>query len=188
MNLSPRGHCRVFDAKAQGTIFGRGVGMVLLKPLAAAMRDGDHIYATIRGSAINNDGALKAGFTAPSVTGQAAVIAEALANAGVGPESIGYVEAHGTGTRQGDPIEIAGLTQAYRQRTERRGYCAIGSVKSNIGHLDVASGLAGLIKTALSLQREQIPATLNFERSNPELDLPSTPFVVNASLQRWPRG
>jgi acyl transferase domain-containing protein len=188
MILSPDGHCRVFDAKAQGTIFGRGVGMVLLKPLAAALGDGDHIYATIKGSAINNDGALKAGFTAPSVTGQAAVIAEALANAGVGPENIGYVEAHGTGTRQGDPIEIAGLTQAYRQGTQRSGYCAIGSVKSNFGHLDVASGIAGLIKTALILKTGQIPASLHFERSNPEIDFPSTPFVVNTSLRPWPRG
>ena len=187
MILSPDGHCRVFDAKAQGTIFGRGVGMVLLKPLSAARRDGDHIYATIRGSAINNDGALKAGFTAPSVSGQAAVIAEALANAGVGPETISYVEAHGTGTRQGDPIEIAGLTQAYRQGTQRRGYCAIGSVKSNIGHLDVASGIAGLIKTALMLKRGQMPASLHFEESNPQIDFASTPFVVNASLRPWPR-
>ena len=188
MILSPDGHCRVFDARAQGTVFGRGVGMVLLKPLAEARRDGDHIYATIRGSAINNDGAAKAGFTAPSITGQAAVITEALANAGVGPETIGYVEAHGTGTRQGDPIEIAGLTRAYRQGTERKGYCAIGSVKSNIGHLDVASGIAGLIKTAMALKTEQIPATLHFEQSNPEIDFPSTPFVVNASLRPWPRG
>ncbi len=187
MILSPDGHCRVFDVRAQGTIFGRGVGMVLLKPLAASLRDGDHIYATIRGSAINNDGALKAGFTAPSVTGQAAVIAEALGNAGVGPEAIGYVEAHGTGTRQGDPIEVAGLTRAYRQGTQRSGYCAIGSVKSNIGHLDVASGIAGLIKTALILKTGEIPASLHFERSNPEIDFPSTPFVVNASLRRWPR-
>jgi acyl transferase domain-containing protein len=188
MILSPDGHCRVFDARAQGTIFGRGVGMVLLKPLAEARRDGDHIYATIRGSAINNDGAAKAGFTAPSITGQAAVITEALANAGVGPETIGYVEAHGTGTKQGDPIEIAGLTRAYRQGTERSGYCAIGSVKSNIGHLDVASGIASLIKTALVLKTEQIPATLHFEQSNPEIDFSSTPFVVNASLRPWPRG
>jgi acyl transferase domain-containing protein len=186
--LSPDGHCRVFDARAQGTVFGRGVGMVLLKPLSAALRDGDHIYATIRGSAINNDGALKAGFTAPSVTGQAAVIAEALANAGVGPETISYVEAHGTGTKQGDPIEIAGLTQAYRQGTQRSGYCAIGSVKSNIGHLDVASGVAGLIKTALMLKSGQLPASLHFERSNPQIDFASTPFVVNASLRPWPRG
>jgi acyl transferase domain-containing protein/short-subunit dehydrogenase len=188
MILSPDGHCRVFDARAQGTIFGRGVGMVLLKPLAHARRDGDHIYATIRGSAVNNDGAAKAGFTAPSITGQAAVIAEALANAGVGPETIGYVEAHGTGTRQGDPIEIAGLTRAYRQGTGRSGYCAIGSVKSNIGHLDAASGIAGLIKTALALKTEQIPATLHFKHSNPGIDFPSTPFVVNASLRPWPRG
>ena len=187
MILSPDGHCRVFDSGAQGTIFGRGVGMVLLKPLAVAKRDGDHIYATIRGSAINNDGAMKAGFTAPSVNGQAAVIAEALANAGVGPETIGYVEAHGTGTRQGDPIEIAGLTQAYRQGTQRSGYCAIGSVKSNIGHLDVASGIAGLIKTALMLKRGHIPATLHFEHNNPQIDFASTPFVVNASLRPWPR-
>ena len=187
MILSPDGHCRVFDARAQGTIFGRGVGMVLLKPLAAALRDGDHIYATIRGSAINNDGSLKAGFTAPSVNGQAAVIAEALANAGVGPETISYVEAHGTGTMQGDPIEIAGLTQAYRQGTQLRGYCAIGSVKSNIGHLDVASGIAGLIKTALMLKRGHIPASLHFKQSNPQIDFASTPFVVNASLRSWSR-
>jgi acyl transferase domain-containing protein/ubiquinone/menaquinone biosynthesis C-methylase UbiE len=188
MILSPDGHCRVFDARAQGTVFGRGVGMVLLKPLAAALEDGDHIYATIKGSAINNDGAMKAGFTAPSAIGQAAVISEALANSGIGPDAIGYVEAHGTGTRQGDPIEIAGLTQAYRQGTERRGYCAIGSVKSNIGHLDVASGIASLIKTALTLERGQLAPSLHYERANTEIDFAASPFFVNASLRPWPRG
>ncbi len=188
MILSPDGHCRVFDARAQGTVFGRGAGMVLLKPLAAALRDGDHIYATIKGSAINNDGALKAGFTTPGVTGQAAVIAEALANAAAGPETIGYVEAHGTGTRQGDPIEIAALTQAFRQSTQRSGYCAIGSVKSNIGHLDAASGVVGLIKTALMLQHGEMPPSLHFERANPEIDFASSPFFVNASPRAWPRG
>src|SRR5581483_9260135 len=187
MILSPDGHCRVFDVRAQGTIFGRGAGMVLLKPLTAALRDGDHIYALIKGSAINTDGSLKVGFTAPSVSGQAAVIAEALGNAGVGPETIGYLEAHGTGTKQGDPIEIAALTQAYRQGTQRTGYCAIGSVKANIGHLDVAAGMAGLIKTALALERGQLPPSLHFERNNPEIDFASSPFFVNKSLRQWPR-
>ena len=186
--LSPDGHCRVFDAKAQGTIFGRGAGIVLLKPLAAAVRDRDHIYAAIKGSAINNDGSVKAGFTAPSIDGQAAVIAEALANADLDADSIGYVEAHGTGTTQGDPIEIAGLTQAFRQTTQRTGYCAIGSVKSNFGHLDVASGVVGLIKTALILDRGLIPPTLHFTQPNPGIDFASSPFVVSAQLRPWPRG
>ncbi|MGC2694592.1 MAG: polyketide synthase, partial [Candidatus Angelobacter sp.] len=142
---SPDGHCRAFDAGAQGTIFGSGVGIVVLKKLDAAIRDGDDIHAVIKGTAINNDGSFKIGYTAPSINGQAQVISEALANAGVNADTIQYVEAHGTGTPLGDPIEVQALTKAYRTQTRRKGYCALGSVKTNVGHLDAAAGVAGLI-------------------------------------------
>ncbi len=184
--LSPDGHCRAFDAGAKGTVFGSGVGVVVLRRLDDALADGDQIYSVIKGSATNNDGSSKVGYLAPSVDGQAKAIAEALSVAGVNAESIGYVEAHGTGTPLGDPVEIAALTQAFRRQTDRRGFCAIGSLKTNIGHLDTAAGVAGLIKVALALKHRQIPPSLNFERPNPAIDFDSTPFVVNARLKDWP--
>ena len=186
--VSPDGRCRTFDAKAQGTIFGSGVGVVLLKRLEDAVADGDHIYAVIKGSAINNDGSLKVGYTAPSVDRQAEVIATAQAIAGVTPETISYIEAHGTGTPLGDPIEVAALTKAFRSGTDRLGFCGIGSVKTNIGHLEIASGVAGLMKTALSLQNKVIPPTLHFTNPNPELDLENSPFYVVDKLTEWKNG
>ncbi|HTP31885.1 MAG TPA: amino acid adenylation domain-containing protein [Candidatus Acidoferrales bacterium] len=186
--VSPDGHCRTFDAKAQGTIFGSGAGVVLLKRLEEAIAEGDHIYAVIRGSAMNNDGAAKVGYTAPSVEGQAAVIAAAQASAGVHPDSIGYVEAHGTGTPLGDPIEVAALTRVFRERTGAKGFCAIGTVKTNIGHLDVASGVAGLINAANVVRYGELPPTLHFETPNPALDLPNSPFFVNTRLAGWKSG
>ncbi len=182
---SPDGHCRPFDAKAQGTIFGSAVGLVVLKRLEDAIADGDHVYAVIKGSATNNDGSLKVGYTAPSVAGQAEVIAEAQALAGLDPETISYVEAHGTGTVLGDPIEIRALTQAFRTKTTKTGFCAIGSLKSNIGHVDAASGVAGLIKTTLALKHRQIPPTLHFEHPNPDIDFANSPFYVNTTLKDW---
>ncbi|HYN20667.1 MAG TPA: type I polyketide synthase, partial [Thermoanaerobaculia bacterium] len=184
---SPDGHCRPFDARAQGTVGGSGVGVVVLKRLGDALKDGDEIDAVIRGTAINNDGGVKAGYTAPSSEGQAKVIAMAQAVAGVQPEEIGYVEAHGTATPLGDPIEIAALTRAFRAKTARRGFCALGAVKSNFGHLDTAAGIAGLIKTALVLQHGEIPPTLHFEQPNPELRLEESPFYVPATLTEWRR-
>src|SRR6185503_2612870 len=154
---SPDGRCRAFDAKAQGTIFGSGAGVVVLKRLNEALADRDNIQGIIRGSAINNDGSLKVGYTAPSVDGQAGVIAEALANAGVSADTITYVEAHGTGTPLGDPIEIQALTKAFNATTKRKGFCAVGSVKTNIGHLDAAAGIAGLIKTVQALKHKYLP-------------------------------
>ncbi|MBW4428175.1 MAG: SDR family NAD(P)-dependent oxidoreductase [Nostoc desertorum CM1-VF14] len=183
--LSPDGHCRAFDAKAKGTIIGNGVGVVLLKRLSDAIADGDHIYAVIKGSAINNDGSGKVGYTAPSVNGQAEAIAEAIALADVEPETITYIEAHGTGTALGDPIEIAALTNVFRAETEKIGFCAIGSVKTNIGHLDAAAGVTGLIKTALALQHKLIPPSLNFEQPNAEIDFANSPFYVNTKLTKW---
>jgi len=183
--LSPDGHCRPFDADAQGTVPGSGVGIVVLKRLEDAQADGDEIYAVVRGSAINNDGSLKVGYTAPGMEGQAAVIAEALAVAAVSPESIGYVETHGTGTNLGDPIEVAALSQVFQAYTAKRGYCALGAVKSNLGHLDTAAGVAGLIKTALALKHKQIPPTLHYQKPNPHIDFASTPFFVNAELTPW---
>lgn len=183
--FSPDGHCRAFDADAQGTVNGNGVGVVVLKRLADALADGDTIHAVIKGFAINNDGAHKVGYTAPSVDGQAEVIAMAQAMAGVDPETITCIEAHGTGTPLGDPIEIAALTQVFRQSTDRTGFCAIGSVKTNIGHLDAAAGIASFIKTVLSLEHRELPPTLHFRRPNPQIDFASTPFYVNASLREW---
>jgi acyl transferase domain-containing protein len=182
---SPDGHCRTFDAKGQGTIFGSGVGIVVLKRLAEALEDRDHIYAVIKGSAINNDGSLKVSYTAPSVEGQAEVIAAAQAVAGIDPETIGYIEAHGTATSLGDPIEVAALTKVFRASTQKKGFCAIGSVKSNIGHLDAAAGAAGLIKTVLALQHKMIPPSLHFEEPNPAIDFESSPFYVNVALREW---
>ena len=184
---SPDGHCRAFDARAQGTVGGSGCGLVLLKRLEDALADRDTIHAVIRGSAVNNDGSLKVGYTAPSVGGQAAAVREALAVSGVAARSIGYVEAHGTGTPLGDPIEVAALAEAFGSEVSP-GSCALGSVKGNIGHLDVAAGVAGLIKAALAVGRGLIPPTLHFERANPELRLERSPFYVNAEAREWPRG
>jgi acyl transferase domain-containing protein/surfactin synthase thioesterase subunit len=186
--LSPDGHCRAFDADAQGTIFGSGVGAVLLKELAAAVADGNHIYAVIRGSAINNDGADKVSYTASSVAGQARAMIEALLIADASPDDIAYVECHGTGTLIGDPLEIDALTRAFRTGAQRSRFCAIGSVKTNIGHLEQTAGLAGLIKTALALKRGKIPPSLNFQRPNPKIDFAASPFFVNTQCRDWPAG
>lgn len=184
--LSPDGHCRAFDEQAQGTVVGNGLGIVVLKRLEDAVADGDTIYAVIKGAAVNNDGDLKAGYTAPSVEGQVEVITEAMGLAGVSPDSIGYVETHGTGTNLGDPIEIEALTQAFRTGTDRKQFCAIGSVKSNVGHLDAAAGVAGLIKAALTVNTGQIPPSLHFERGNSRIDFENSPVFVNAKLRAWP--
>lgn len=185
--LSPDGSTRTFDARAQGTVFSDGAAVVLLKRLSDAVTDGDTIYAVIRGAAVNNDGGAKASFTAPSVDGQAAVVAAALVAADVDARSIQYVEAHGTATPLGDPVEIEALTKAYRQHTKDTGYCRIGSAKSNFGHTVIAAGATGVIKAVLSLQRELIPASLHFESPNPELRLSASPFIVNAQNTAWPR-
>ncbi len=182
---SPDGHVRAFDADANGTVFGSGGGVIVMKRLRDALADGDTIRAVIKGSAINNDGAEKAGYTAPSVNSQADAIVEALANADVGADSISYIEAHGSGTPVGDPIEMRALTKAFRTSSKRSGFCAIGSVKTNIGHLDAAAGMAGLIKTVLALQHRQIPASLNYSRPNPEIHFAATPFFVNTQLTDW---
>jgi amino acid adenylation domain-containing protein/FkbM family methyltransferase len=186
--LSPDGHCRAFDARAQGTVGGNGVGIVVLKRFADAVADGDTIHAVIRGSAINNDGSGKVGYTAPSVSGQAGVIAEAQAIAGVEPEEITYVEAHGTATPLGDPIEVQALTQAFRARTAKKNFCGVGSVKTNVGHLDTAAGIAGLIKTVLALKHKELPPSLNFEQPNPILELENSPFYINDTLRPWEHG
>jgi acyl transferase domain-containing protein/acyl carrier protein len=184
--LSPDGHCRAFDARAAGTVPGNGLGLVVLKRCQEALADGDHIHAVIRGSAINNDGSQKVGFTAPSVDGQAEAIAEALAVARFEPETVTYVQSHGTGTALGDVVEIAALRQAFD--TSKKGYCAIGSVKTNLGHLNTAAGVVGLITAVLALEHERIPPSLHFEEPNRELDLASSPFYVNTTLRHWPRG
>ena len=186
--LSPDGHCRAFDADAQGTIFGSGVGAVLLKDLAAAVADGNHIYAVIKGSAINNDGSDKVSYTASSVAGQARAMVEALQIAEVSPDDIALVECHGTGTVMGDPLEIDALTRAFRTGTERSSFCAIGSVKTNVGHLEQTAGLAALIKTALALKHGKIPPSLNFQNPNPKIDFAASPFFVNTQCRDWPKG
>ena len=183
--LSPDGHTRSFDADARGTVFSDGAAVVLMKRLSDALRDGDPIYAVIRGVAVNNDGGIKASFTAPSSAGQAAVITMALANAGVEASSISYVETHGTATPLGDPIEIEGLSQAFRPNTNERGICAIGSLKSNVGHMVMAAGAAGVIKTALALAERRLPPSINFHANNPKLDLGQSLFFVNDSLRAW---
>ncbi|HEX5876099.1 MAG TPA: type I polyketide synthase, partial [Pyrinomonadaceae bacterium] len=183
--ISPDGHCRAFDTRARGTVKGSGAGVVVLKRLADAINDRDTVHAVIKGSAINNDGAMKVGFTAPAVEGQASVIEEALALASIEPATIGYIETHGTGTALGDPVEIAALTQAFRTGTEATGFCPIGSVKTNIGHLDAAAGVASLIKTILALEHRQIPPSLNFEQPNPNIDFANSPFFVNTELRSW---
>ncbi len=185
---SPDGHCRAFDTKAAGTVPGDGVGIVLLKRLEDARADGDTIYAVIKGFAINNDGSNKIGYTAPSVEGQAEVIATAQAMAGFAPETISYIEAHGTATALGDPIEIEALTRAFGDGLPAKQFCATASVKSNIGHLDTAAGVAGLIKTALALHHETLPPSLHFESPNPKIDFANSPFYVNEKLSAWKRG
>ncbi|MBW8873686.1 MAG: non-ribosomal peptide synthase/polyketide synthase [Acidobacteria bacterium] len=183
---SPDGCCRAFDAEARGTVGGSGAGIVVLKRLEDALAHGDTIHAVLLGSAANNDGGSgKAGYTAPSVAGQAAVIAAALADAGVSPESIAYVEAHGSATPLGDPIEVAALTQAFRRGTGRTGFCLLGSVKTNVGHLDAAAGVTGLIKTVLALEHRQIPPSLHFTAPNPAIDFAASPFRVADRLTGW---
>ena len=186
--VSRDGHTRTFDADASGTVFSDGVAILALRRLSDAIADGDTVYAVLRGGAVNNDGAERASFTAPNPAGQAAVIAMAHDAAGVDARSIGYVEAHGTATPIGDPIEIDGLTRAFRRHTADTGFCAIGSVKSNVGHLVTAAGAAGLIKTALALHRETLPPTIGYVRPNPQIDFDATPFVPQATLAAWPRG
>ncbi|GHF63526.1 polyketide synthase [Kitasatospora xanthocidica] len=188
---SPDGHCRPFGAEAAGTVFGNGAGVVVLKRLADALADGDRVHAVVLGSAVNNDGANKAGYTAPGVAGQTAVIREALSVAGVAPDSIGYVEAHGTGTPIGDPIEVEALTAAFRAEQDAEppttaGWCGLGSVKSNLGHLDTAAGVTGLIKTILTVREGRIPASLHAESVNPGLGLADSPFFVPSALTDWP--
>jgi acyl transferase domain-containing protein len=182
---SPDGHCRAFDAEALGTVGGNGAGVVLLKRYEDAIADGDSVHAVIKAVALNNDGSAKVGYTAPSIEGQATVIATAQAMAGVHPDTIAYVEAHGTGTPLGDPIEIAALSQVFRASTHRVGFCALGSLKTNVGHLDCAAGIAGLIKVVLALKYRELPPSLHFRRPNPKADLARSPFYVNATLQPW---
>jgi phthiocerol/phenolphthiocerol synthesis type-I polyketide synthase E len=182
---SPDGFCRAFSADAGGLVGGDGIALVVLKRLADALADGDAIRAVIRGSAINNDGAQKVGFTAPSVEGQAAVIDEALGVADVDPATVGLVEAHGSGTALGDPVEVAALTQAFGP-VRRRQFCALGSVKTNVGHLDAAAGATGLVKAALAVERGEIPPSLHYAAPNPEIDFASSPFFVNTELRPWP--
>jgi|CZKY01.1.fsa_nt_gi amino acid adenylation domain-containing protein len=183
--VSPDGHCRAFDENADGTVFGGGAGVVVLKRLEDAVADGDSIYAVIRGFATNNDGSDKVGYTAPSVEGQANVIAMAQALAGVSPDSIGYVEAHGTGTPLGDPIEMAALTKAFRAHTKAKQFCAVGTAKTNVGHLDIAAGITGLIHAAHVVRDGVFPPTLHFQKPNPKLDLENSPFFLNSKRKEW---
>lgn len=185
MILPSDGRCKAFDANAEGTLFSDGVGIVVLKPLEAAIADGDTIHAVIKGSAINNDGGSRVGFTAPGIQGQKEVIMSAIHSAGIDPETITYVETHGTGTKIGDTVELEALKDAIN--TQKRGYCAIGTLKTNIGHLDAAAGIAGLIKTILVLKNRQIPPSLNFNSPNPDTDFIDSPFFVNTRLREWKR-
>nr|BBH88070.1 hypothetical protein KTC_28210 [Thermosporothrix sp. COM3] len=183
---SPDGHCRPFDSQAQGTVLALGgVGVVLLKPLAEAIEEGDNIHALIKSSAINNDGALRTGFAAPSIRGQMRVVAEALAVAEVEPESIRYLEAHGTGTPLGDAIEVSALTQAFRRKTKKKQFCALGSLKANFGHLGAASGIAAVLKAALALEQKVVPPLAQFSSPNPQLNLPESPFFIPTAPQPW---
>ncbi len=183
--VSADGRTRSFDASATGTVWGSGGGVVILKRLADAIADGDHVRAVVRGSAVNNDGSDKVGFSAPSAEGQAAVIAQALGVAGVDPRTITYVEAHGTATALGDPIEVSALSTVFAQHSSDIGWCGLGSVKTNIGHLGPAAGIAGVIKTVLAIEHGLIPPSLHFERPNPKLALETSPFYVNAALAKW---
>ncbi len=182
---SADGHCRAFDSKANGTVSGSGLGIVALKRLEDAIADGDYIHAVIKGTGINNDGSSKNSYTAPNVDGQAQCIAEAIEMSGVNPETITYIDAHGTGTNLGDPIEIAALNSAFRAYTDKKGFCAIGSAKTNIGHLVNAGGLVSMIKTTLAMKHRVIPASLNFEEPNPKIDFVNSPFYVNSKLSKW---
>ncbi|MFG3422746.1 amino acid adenylation domain-containing protein [Micromonospora sp. NPDC048063] len=184
--FSPDGHCRPFDADARGTIASSGVGIVVLRRLADALADGDLVHAVIRGSAVNNDGARRAGYSAPGVAGQAEVVSRALTVAGVDPRTVGYVEAHGTGTSLGDPIEVAALTEAFRRGTADTGFCALGSVKAAIGHTDAAAGVAGLIKTVLALRHRTLPPVVNLRRPNPAIDFAASPFHLPTRARPWP--
>jgi len=184
--VSGDGRCRPFDVAAGGTVFGDGVGLVVLKRADEAIRDGDHIHAVIRGFAVNNDGSTKVSYMAPSVDGQAVAITTAQALAGIDVSTIRYVEAHGTGTSLGDPIEVAALTKAFRAGTAEKNFCALSAVKGNIGHLEAASGVAGLIKAVLALKHGEIPPTLHFTGPNPRIDFANSPFYVCAALQPWP--
>lgn len=186
--ISQDGHCRAFDARAGGTVGADGAGVVVLRRLADALADGDHIHAVLRATAVNNDGSGKIGFTAPSVSGQAAAVLAAHTLSGVDPATIGYLEAHGTGTPMGDPIEISALTQAFRVGTAEKGFCRIGSLKSNLGHTDTAAGVLGLMKAALVVEHGLIPPSLHFEEPNPEIDFDSSPFTVATALTEWPDG
>jgi acyl transferase domain-containing protein len=179
------GHCRPFDQRASGTVFGHGAAVVLLKRLTDALRDGDQVLAVIRGAAVNNDGSGKVGFTAPSVDGQAQVISRAQRMAKIPAESISYIEAHGTGTPLGDPIELAALNKAFRASTSSQGFCALGTAKANVGHLDVAAGATGLIKTVLQMEHRMIPKLLHFEQPSKHLDLENSPFVIPREPRRW---
>ncbi len=184
---SADGHCRAFDAGATGTVFGSGCGVVLLKRLSDAIDDGDTIYSVIKGAAVNNDGSEKVSFSAPGVDGQAEVVALAHALAGISADTIGYVEAHGTGTPLGDPIEVAALTQAFKTTTNRKQFCGLGSVKTNVGHLEAAAGVTGLIKASLAIDRRCIPPSLHFEKPNPDIDFESSPFYMVTQLMEWPK-
>jgi acyl transferase domain-containing protein len=183
--VSPDGRCRAFDAQADGTIFSSGAGVVLLKRLEDALADRDHVYAVIKAAALNNDGALKVGYMAPSPERQAEVIATAHALADIDPGTIGYIETHGTGTPLGDPIELDGLTRAFRARTDKKGYCALGSLKTNLGHLEVAAGVSGLIKAALVVREGVMPASLHYTAPNPKIDFAASPFFVNTERRAW---
>ena len=183
--VSPDGHVRAFDAKANGTVFGSGAGIIVLKRLYDALKDHDNILAVIKGSAINNDGFEKAAYTAPGIKSQEDVVVDAISNSGITAEDISYIEAHGSGTPVGDPIEITALSKAFRKYTNKKNFCAIGSVKTNIGHLDAAAGIAGIIKTVLALQERKIPASINFEEANREINFSDTPFYVNSFLREW---
>jgi acyl transferase domain-containing protein len=185
---SPDGRCRPFDAAARGTVAGNGVGIVVLRRLSEALADGDCIHAVVKGSAVNNDGSMKVGYTAPSVEGQAAAISEALTMAGVTADSISYVEAHGTGTILGDPVEVAALKQVFGAHTHKKGFCALGSVKANIGHLDAAAGVTGLIKAVLALKNRMLPPNIHLDQPNPELGLGESAFYLNTELKEWERG
>jgi polyketide synthase PksN len=188
LNFSSDGRCKTFDASADGLIPGEGVGVLVLKRALDAIADGDHIYALLRGVGLNNDGSDKAGFYAPGVSGQVEVIQKVLNATKVNPESISYVEAHGTGTELGDPIEVSALTEAYQHYTSQKKFCALGSVKPNIGHLDTAAGLAGCIKVALSLKHKEIPPLINYTKPNPKINFEESPFYIVDHLQKWPKG
>ncbi len=193
MIYSPDGHIRTFDADSRGIVTGAGAGIVVMKRLEEAIADGDFIHAVIKASAVNNDGSTKIGYTAPSVDGQAEAISEAISLAGIDSDSISYIEAHGTGTELGDPVEIASMTKAFRATasdpgTRKKNFCAVGSSKPNIGHLNHASGMAGLIKTVMALKHRQLPPSINFKKPNPKIDFDSSPFYVNSTLKEWQTG